>query len=131
MNIVIVDDSMTVRITIEAFLEDLGVEESTIHSFENAHEAIAYIEEHKADVIISDMYMPEMDGFEFAEKIFELNERYRSIFFVVSGEENYEAYRKMKKIGVTKFIKKPLDFKKFTHYMLPLIRKLQLSGARV
>jgi len=96
MNIVIVDDSLTIRLTIEALLEDLGVDESSIHSFENAHHAIAYIEENKADIIISDMYMPEMDGFEFAEKIFALSQKYRAIFFVVSGEENYEAYKKMK-----------------------------------
>ena len=127
MNIVIVDDSLTIRITIEALLEDLGVDEDSFHSFENALEAIRYIEESGADVIISDMYMPQMDGFEFAERIFELNEKYRSVFFVVSGEEHYDAYRKMKKIGVTKFIKKPLDTKRFKHYMVPIIKRYKIS----
>jgi len=123
MNIVVVDDSLTVRLTIEAFLEDLGVEDGEIVSFEDARDAIEYIENNEVNIIFSDMYMPNMDGFEFAEKIFEYNEKYRSIFFIISGEENYEQYKKMKKIGVTKFIRKPLNFKKIEHFVLPIIRK--------
>jgi len=124
MNIVIVDDSLTVRMTLEAFLDDLGVKEEMMHSFESALEAIVYIKSYGADLIISDMYMPDMDGFEFAEQVFLLDDKYRSIFFVVSGEENYEAYKKMKEVGVTKFIKKPLQFQKVAHYILPIIKKV-------
>lgn len=127
MNIVVVDDSLTVRITLEAFLEDLGVEEDDIRSFESALEAIEYIKSSGADLIISDMYMPEMDGFEFAKQVFLFDDKYRSIFFVASGEENYEAYKKMKEVGVTKFIKKPLQFKKVAHYFLPIVKKVSSS----
>lgn len=123
MNIVIVDDSLTIRLTIESFLDDLGVDDDTINSFSSALEALSYIEKSGADLILSDMYMPEMDGFEFAEKVFTLDRKYRTIFFVVSGEEDYNVYKRMKQIGVTKFIKKPLNFQKVAHFLLPIIKK--------
>lgn len=41
MKIIILDDSFTVRMIIESFLEDLGVREDEIHSFENGFDALS------------------------------------------------------------------------------------------
>ena len=129
MNIVVLDDSFTVRLTVEALLEDLGVAEDDIHSFESASLALEHIKENPPHLILSDLYMPEMNGDTFAKMVFEINQKYRAIFFLMSGEEDYTEYTKLKKIGITKFIKKPLEAKRFKHFIHHVIRRYEVNGA--
>jgi response regulator RpfG family c-di-GMP phosphodiesterase len=123
MNIIILDDSQTVRIIIEAFLEDFGVEESEIFSFSNGYEAFEFIKKNKVDIIFSDINMPDMDGYEFAQKVFEFMPDIKSSFFVISGDEAPEGYSKMKEIGVHRFLKKPINDAHFKHFVKPEILK--------
>jgi CheY-like chemotaxis protein len=61
------------------------------------------------DVLLSDIYMPHMNGFELCEKILELDANIR-VCFISSAEVNVEAlrevYPKARSIGC--FIKKPV-----------------------
>jgi CheY-like chemotaxis protein len=61
------------------------------------------------DVLLSDIYMPHMNGFELCEKILELDANIR-VCFISSAEVNVEAlrevYPKARSIGC--FIKKPI-----------------------
>ena len=60
------------------------------------------------DIVISDIKMPKMDGIELAKKIREKNKEIPII--VCSGEITSSVEIVLKKIGVTKFIKKPFKF---------------------
>ncbi len=123
MKIIILDDSLTVRMIIEAYLEELGVEDNDIYPFENGIEAIKYIDENGADIIFTDVHMPKMDGYEFVKKVLEYNSALASSIFVISGDEDKAGIKKMKSIGVQRFIKKPINKSIFNHFVAPEIDK--------
>nr|WP_321268619.1 response regulator [uncultured Sulfurimonas sp.] len=123
MKIIILDDSLTIRIVIESFLEDFGVKEDEIFSFENAYEALEFIKNNGADIIFSDINMPEMNGYEFAKEVFKVIPNIKSSFFAVSGDENLESFANMKKVGAKRFLKKPISSEHFKHFVEPEILK--------
>jgi CheY-like chemotaxis protein len=123
MKIVILDDSLTVRMIIESFLEDFGVEDDEMFSFENGHEAVEFIKNNAVDIVFTDINMPKMDGYEFAKLVFAIKPDLQSSFFAISGDESPESYANMKKIGVQRFLKKPINDAHFKHFVLPEILK--------
>lgn len=125
MKIIVLDDSMTIRMIIESFLEDLGVEDDEIFLFENGYEALDFVKINGADIIFSDINMPDMDGYEFAELVFKIMPNLQNSFFAISGDENRESFMNMKKSGVHRFLKKPIDNEHFKHFILPEILKIR------
>jgi response regulator RpfG family c-di-GMP phosphodiesterase len=123
MKIIILDDSLTIRMIIESFLKDFDVENDEIFSFDNGHKAIDFIKENGADVVLSDIYMPMMDGSEFAKLTFEIIPSLKNSFFCISSDESPEILAKMKKIGVHRFLKKPINQLHFKHFIIPEIIK--------
>ncbi|WP_321778502.1 response regulator transcription factor [Sulfurimonas sp.] len=103
MKIVILDDSLTIRMILESFLEDLDVDDSEIYSYENGNEALEFIEQNGADIVFSDINMPKMDGYEFASEVFKIQPSLKKAFFAISGDENRESFMKMKDNGVYRF----------------------------
>ena len=126
MKIIILDDSLTVRMIIESFLEDLGVNDDEVFSFESDIEALEYIKDNGADIVFSDINMPKMSGYEFADSLFKTNPELRKSFFAISGDENRESYIKMKENGVQRFLKKPINLEHFNHFVEPEIIKCKM-----
>ena len=59
--ILVVDDSRTVRMALEALLEGMGLE---VLLAKDGRQCLEVLEQEKPDAIILDIIMPEMDGFE-------------------------------------------------------------------
>jgi len=114
---------MTIRMIIESHLEDLGITEEEIFSFDNGEDALDFIDKNGADIVFSDINMPQMSGYTFVEKLLETHKELRKSIFVISAEENRENYMKMKKLGVHRFIKKPIDSRYFHHFIKREIHK--------
>ena len=125
MNIIIVDDSMTIRMILESHLEDLGVSEDDIYSFESGFKALEFIYENGADMVFTDINMPIIDGYEFAQMLYVRFPQLKNAMFAISGEETKESYMKMKEIGVRRFLKKPINVEHFIHFIKPEIDKIQ------
>ncbi len=123
MKIVVLDDSKTVLLTIQALLEELGIPQKCIFIFMDGHKALEYIEKNGADIIFSDINMPNMNGFEFVGRLFNLSDRFVSTLFVVSADEKFRDINKMRSVGAKRFIRKPIDTKYFNHFVKPEIRK--------
>ena len=123
MKIVILDDSFTVRMIIEAYLEDLGMNDDEIFSFEDGYSALDFIEKNGADLVFSDINMPKMSGYEFASILFSKYDYPKNSFFAISGDENRESFKKMKQSGAHRFLKKPINWKHFRHFVYPEILK--------
>ncbi len=126
MKIVVLDDSITIRMIIESFLEDLGATDDEIFLFENGYKALDFIRDNGADIVFSDINMPDMSGSEFAELLFDVMPELKSSFFAISGDESHETYLKMKKSGVHRFLKKPINSDYFRHFVLPEILKRRI-----
>jgi len=127
MKIIILDDSFTVRMIIESFLEDLGVKEEEIHSFDNGFDALDYIQKNGADIVFSDIHMPKMNGYEFASTLFKSRPDLQNSFFAISGDESRDSFRQMKENGVKRFLKKPINSEHFNHFLLHEINKRRAS----
>lgn len=125
MKIVVLDDSITVLLTMRILLEDLGIEADDILTFEDGHKALSFIEQNGADIIFSDINMPGMNGFEFVEKLLEVSAKFVSVLFIVSGDDTGHSVAQMKKVGGKRFIRKPISSKHFNHFVLPEINKIK------
>jgi CheY-like chemotaxis protein len=91
VNILVVDDLPTQRLTVEAALADVG---ERVVSVGSGRDALKFLLEHDAAVILLDVNMPEMDGFETATLI---RQRHRNahtpIIFLTANADEVQAAR--------------------------------------
>jgi DNA-binding response OmpR family regulator len=104
--ILVVDDSTTNVVLLEAILDEKGYR---IETALNAKEAYAIIAQHTPDLILLDLLMPKISGFDFLAQIRD-NENTRSTpVIVVSALTDEENITKIMEMGAIDFIKKPID----------------------
>ena len=106
--ILVVEDDTTIRKNITEILLSKGYEPI---SAENGVEAMLKVSKHLPDLIISDIMMPEMDGYKFYEKFNELFSSYNIPFIFLSAKIDYDDIRKGMNIGADDYIQKPFKIK--------------------
>ena len=124
--LLLVDDEPGIRESVQAYLEDNDGWKVTAAS--NANEAWQNIESQIPDLIISDIMMPEVNGYQFLEKLRE-NPRYRSIpvvFLTARGMtsdriQGYEA-------GCDAYLSKPFDPEELEAIVKNLLSKVPPAG---
>ena len=113
--ILIVDDEEIFLKGIQDYFEssshDLG-----LFLAQNGKEAIRIIEKNPVDLVVTDLMMPEMDGFEL---LAHLNDHFPFIpTIVVSGYGTPEMKEKLKSLGSFAFMDKPVRFKELEDTIL-------------
>ncbi len=73
----------------------------------NAEEAYEMFLKSAHDIIITDIYLPDMDGFELIKKIRAINKN--TTILVVSANSSQESTKKAKELGASRFFPKPID----------------------
>src|SRR5688500_11053494 len=63
-DLLVVDDSKTIRLAVKIQLQG---SDYTVHEAENGADALALLKKRSFDVILTDLTMPEMDGFGLIE----------------------------------------------------------------
>ncbi|HEY1080239.1 MAG TPA: response regulator [Bdellovibrio sp.] len=113
IHIVIVDDEadthLLYKLKFKKLFSDLG--ELNLVSFLNASDCLKYLQSDskpRVDLILSDINMPEMDGFALLEKIQALN--LKIPVYMVSAYESHEFRKKADALGASGFLSKPVDF---------------------
>jgi CheY-like chemotaxis protein len=111
-NILVVDDELDVIYTIKNMLEENGFQ---IDSFNDPIPALKTYKVNFYDLVILDIKMPKMDGFELYNKLKEKDPKVK-ICFLTASEMYYEKYRKThsefsKIIDEECFIQKPIKVK--------------------
>jgi chemosensory pili system protein ChpA (sensor histidine kinase/response regulator) len=100
----VVDDSITMRKASGNLLKRLGFEVMTAR---DGIDALSQLHEHKPDIILLDVEMPRMDGFEFASIVRnDSNFRYLPIIMITSRTGQKHRDRAME-IGVNAYLGKP------------------------
>ncbi len=102
----VVDDSLTVRIYHSSLLKKFGYEVDTA---ENGMEALEKVLKEKYDLILSDINMPVMDGFEFVRRLRKLEDyKFTPVVFITTLNSE-EDKRKAFLSGATLYIVKPIN----------------------
>ena len=117
------DNPADIRLIKEALKNEAT--ENELHAVINGADALNYLieqseSEHYPDIIILDLNLPKMNGFEFLKKI-KNNEKLCKIPIVVfttssSEEDELKCYD----MGANSYITKPVDFDGFKHIMKQL-----------
>jgi len=102
--ILVIDDEKSIRNTLKEILE---YEKFEVALSENGMEGIELFKTHPFDAVLCDIKMPEMDGIEVLEKLFEVNAEVPVI--MISGHGNIDTAVESIKKGAFDFIEKPLD----------------------
>ena len=104
--ILIVDDETMVTKTLSMLLGLEGF--SDITSFNNPEDALLWLKDNDANLIISDFIMPQMNGIDFLNKAKTLTNN--TSFILLTGYADKEnAIRAINEIGIFKYIEKPWD----------------------
>ncbi|MEA2083206.1 MAG: response regulator [Thermodesulfobacteriota bacterium] len=103
VKVLIIDDEPSHRMPIRHFLEKLDFE--TVEA-ENGYEGLKAFELEKPDLILLDLYMPKMNGFEFLLK---LKEKYLDFpVIIMSGVGTMDDTVEALRLGAWDFIVKPI-----------------------
>lgn len=105
-NILVVDDSTTNIVLLEAILEDRGFKIKTAF---NVGEAIQSMSKTRPDLILLDLLMPKISGFEFLRQL-RKDENSRNIpVIVISAVTDDETIAKIRNMGDVEYVSKPVD----------------------
>jgi len=107
-SILIVDDVKGQRDLAEEMLRKLNYSVTSVSSGE---EAVAYLKEHKADLVILDMIMdPGMDGLDTYRSVLEMCPKQKAI--IVSGFSESDRVKAAQALGAGAYVKKPYVIEK-------------------
>ena len=112
--VLVVDDSDPDLLYAKIILQAAKVAERVL-PFETAVDALAYLQRpagHQADVILLDINMPEMNGFEFLEAYQKLHESHRAravVVMLTSSPDPHDRARAMAFGCVKGYVVKPID----------------------
>ncbi|PCI05661.1 MAG: two-component system response regulator [Hyphomicrobiales bacterium] len=101
-----VDDSRTMREMLRHSLSAAGFD---VTLAEDGADGLIKLKESDPDVVITDINMPVMDGFEFIENVRKLKELNRVPILVLSTESHPDKKRRAQQAGATGWIVKPFD----------------------
>ena len=77
------------------------------------------------DMIISDIMMPEIDGYEFARTVREMNQEIPILF--MTAREDFESKRKSFGLGVDDYMVKPIDLNELILRVEALLRRAKIA----
>lgn len=120
-NVLIVDDSRSMRAVIKKVISISGFKMDQCFEAGNGIEALNVLADDWVDVIMSDINMPEMDGFELLKEL-QKDDLLKNIpVVVVTTESSEERMQNAFNLGARGFIKKPFlpeDIKKILHEVI-------------
>lgn len=123
--ILVVEDDKELNKTVCSFLNHSGYE---AEGCLNALDAYDALEGNIFDLIVSDIMMPGIDGFEFAENVRELNENIPILF--MTARDDIASKQKGFRIGVDDYMVKPIDLDELFLRIGALLRRAKIAASR-
>jgi two-component system, chemotaxis family, chemotaxis protein CheY len=106
-NILLVDDSLTVRAVIKKTLRLAGVDIGELHEAGNGQEALAVLDANWIDLVFADLCMPVMDGEEFVDRLHQSGVLASLPVVIVSSAGSEPRIARLREKGVRDFVHKP------------------------
>ena len=119
----VVEDEPLTRWSLVRFLESRGLE---AHAVDSAELALALLQEWPADVLISDVRLPGMDGLELVNRCQNLRRRPRII--LVTGSDGPPLPAGLDRLGVLGVVDKPFNFDFLARLLASITRNKAPTG---
>jgi len=107
LKIIVVDDEDLIRMGLVKMLTDAGAGYMVVGSYSDGDTAINAILNSDADVVITDIRMPDLDGLQLVKSIYELNKNISII--VLSGYRDFEYAQALINYRIVKYLLKPIN----------------------
>ncbi|KHF36583.1 putative response regulatory protein [Paenibacillus sp. P1XP2] len=125
-NILVVDDEPRTREGIRKTLEMWSSGRYRIEIASSGGEALTWLENHDASLLVTDIRMPEINGLELVERIADMP--HPPVVIIISGHSDFEYARTALKFGVVDYLLKPLDKTKLVQAVETALQREQWNG---
>ena len=123
--ILIVEDDRDLNRSVCSFLNRSGYEAVGCL---NGREAYDMMYDTMFDLIVSDIMMPGVDGFEFAKSVRELNEEIPILF--MTAREDFASKQRGYRVGIDDYMVKPIDLDELFLRIGALLRRAKIASSR-
>ena len=125
VNVLIVDDNAKIRKLMEIYLKREGF--NVLHA-ENGEKALDILLTNTADLIVADIMMPEMDGYELTKSLRDAN--YTMPIVMVTAKDSFPDKKKGFELGADDYLTKPVDMEELVLHVKALLRRSKISSDR-
>ena len=122
--LLVVEDDKELNQTVCAFLNQSGYEATGCL---NANDAYNAMYGNAFDLIVSDIMMPDIDGFEFAKTVRELNENNPILF--MTARDDFTSKQRGYRIGIDDYMIKPVDLDELFLRIGALLRRAKIASS--
>ena len=123
--ILVVEDDRELNRTVCSFLNQSGYEATGCLSVNEAYDAMY---ETMFDLIVSDIMMPEIDGFEFAKTVRSLNNEIPILF--MTARDDFASKQRGYRVGIDDYMVKPIDLDELFLRIGALLRRAKIASSR-
>ena len=123
--ILVVEDDRDLNRTVCSFLNQSGYEAVGCLNATDAYDAMY---DTMFDLIVSDIMMPDIDGFEFAKNVRALNENIPLLF--MTARDDIASKQRGFRIGVDDYMVKPIDLDELFLRIGALLRRSKIAQSR-
>lgn len=123
--ILVIDDDKNIRFFIKEVLE---LNHYTVHSASSGEEGLKIYESTHIDLVLVDIMMPGMDGYEFTSKLRESNPDIPIL--MMSAKQLSEDRKKGFLAGIDDYMTKPIDLEELLLHVKALLRRYQIENER-
>ena len=125
-SILVCEDDFAIKTMISTKLKQ---ENYSVHTVQNGREALNLMEKQQIDLVISDIMMPEMDGYEFVQTLRET--KHTLPILMITAKSQLESLEAAFKLGVDDYMVKPLRLEELVLRVKALLRRSQLEADKV
>lgn len=125
IRILVVDDDKKLNQAVCTYLAGCGFETKGVTGARDAYDEMY---SSLYDLIISDIMMPDIDGFAFAESVRRVNSHILILF--VSAKDDLPSKQKGFKLGIDDYMVKPIEFAELEMRVRALLRRANIEAAR-
>ena len=125
IHILVVDDDPKLNKAVCTYLNDCGF---TAKGMLNAQEAYEELYNSLYDLIVSDIMMPEVDGFAFAQSVRQVNKHIPILF--MSAKDDLPSKRKGFRLGIDDYMVKPVELAELEMRVRALLRRANIEAER-
>lgn len=120
-NVLLVDDSSTMRKIIGRSLRQAGIDFDNIYEASDGIEALEVLENEQVDIVLSDINMPNMDGISFLKEKSTRDTIKDIPVLMISTETGEDIIGEAKSYGAVGAIKKPFTPDKVNEVLGPML----------